>query len=245
MLAAALDAGGEPQQLVFLNAVGRNDLHQFRPALGQRAGLVDHEGVDPFQPLQRFGIADQNSRPRATADPDHDRHRRGEAERTRTGDDQHGDGGNQRKCEAWLRPEHHPGNERQQRRRKHGGHEPARNPVGQLLDRRARALRLRHQIDDPRQHGIAADPLGAQHQAAVLVDGAADQDRAGRFRHRHGLARHHEFIDERMALGDGAVDRDLLAGPHPQEVADRDRIDRDILVAVSADPPRSVRRQPQ
>ena len=64
-----------------------------------------------------------------------------------------------------------------ERRSDHRGHEPAGDPVGKPLDRRARALRFRHQIDDPRQHGVAADLLGAQHQPAALVDGAADHMR--------------------------------------------------------------------
>ncbi len=47
----------------------------------------------------------------AAADADHDRHRRGQAERARAGDDQHRDGGDQRVGEARLRPPDHPGDE--------------------------------------------------------------------------------------------------------------------------------------
>ena len=49
--------------------------------------------------------------------------------------------------------------------------------------------------------------------------------------------------DERPSTSD-AVDRDLLAGPHPQPVADRDGVERDFLVAaVGFDAARGLRRE--
>ena len=45
--------------------------------------------------------------------------------------------------------------------RDHRGHEPGGNSVGQSLNRRAAALRLADHLDDLRQHGFAADTLGA------------------------------------------------------------------------------------
>ena len=68
--------------------------------------------------------------------------------------------------EARLGPEDRPGREGDQRDRDHRGHEPARHPVGQALDRRAAALRLGHHLDDLRQHRVAADLLGAHDEAA-------------------------------------------------------------------------------
>ena len=68
MLAAAFDAGGQPQQLVFRDAFGRNDVDDFWFALGQRAGLVDHQRVDALEPLQRLRVADQDAGMRAAAD---------------------------------------------------------------------------------------------------------------------------------------------------------------------------------
>ena len=84
-----------------------------RLAFGQRAGLVDDEGVDLLQALQRLGVLDQHARLRAAADADHDRHRRREAERAGAGDDEHGDGGDQAEGEARLRPPDRPRSERQ------------------------------------------------------------------------------------------------------------------------------------
>ena len=95
MLAAALDAGGEPQHFVFVEARRGHDGHDLRLAFGQRAGLVDDERVDLLHALQRLGILDQHAGLRAAADADHDRHRRRQAERAGAGDDQHADGGDQ------------------------------------------------------------------------------------------------------------------------------------------------------
>ncbi len=90
-----------------------HDRHDLGLAFGERAGLVDHDGVDALEPLQRLGVADQDSGMRAAADADHDRHRGGKPQRAGTGDDQHRDGGDQAEREARLRPERHPGRERQ------------------------------------------------------------------------------------------------------------------------------------
>ena len=54
----------------------------------QRAGFVDHQRIDFFEPLQSLGILDQHARLRAAPDADHDRHRRGQAKGAGAGDDE-------------------------------------------------------------------------------------------------------------------------------------------------------------
>ena len=95
VLAAALEACGEPEQFVLVDALGGEDRGHRRLALGQGAGLVDDERVDLLEPLQRLGVLDEEAEARALADADHDRHRRREAEGTGTGDDQDRDGGDE------------------------------------------------------------------------------------------------------------------------------------------------------
>ena len=60
-------------------------------ALGERAGLVDDQRVHLLHDLQRLGVLDQHAGLGAAADADHDRHRRGQAQGARAGDDQHRD----------------------------------------------------------------------------------------------------------------------------------------------------------
>ena len=100
-LARSTLAASRSSRLV--EACRRHDRGDRRPAFGQRAGLVDDQRVDLLQPLQRLGVLDQHAGLGAAADADHDRHRRGEAERAGAGDDQHGDRGDQRVGEARLR----------------------------------------------------------------------------------------------------------------------------------------------
>ena len=85
------------------------------------------------------------------------------------------DGGDQRIGEARLRPEHRPGGEGEQRDRDHRRHEPAGDLIGEALDRRARALRGRDHLHDLRQQRVAADLLGAHHEAAGGVERAGDR----------------------------------------------------------------------
>ena len=140
------------------NAVGGDDRDDLRLALGQRAGLVDHERVDLLHPLQRFGVLDQHAGLRAAADADHDRHRRGEAERAGAGDDQHGDGGDQPVGQAAARARTvAQAAKASTATSDHGRHEPAGDLVGQPLDRRAQRCASRHHLHDLRQQRVAAD----------------------------------------------------------------------------------------
>ncbi len=109
MLAGALDAGGNAEDVVFGKARRRHDRDHLGLALGQRARLVDHERVDLLHPLQRLGVLDQHAGLRAAADADHDRHRGRQAQRAGAGDDQHADGGDEAEGQPRLRSEPGPG----------------------------------------------------------------------------------------------------------------------------------------
>ena len=112
MLARPLEAGGEPQQLVLVDARGRHQRGHLGLALGQRAGLVDHQRVDLGEALERLGVLDQHARLGAAPGADHDRHRRREAERAGAGDDQHRDRGDQRVGHGRRRAEQRPARRR-------------------------------------------------------------------------------------------------------------------------------------
>ncbi|MNV18331.1 hypothetical protein D3C71_1091530 [compost metagenome] len=89
MLAALVQAGRPLQDLI--GSEGRHRLHVAErwPALGQRAGLVDHQRVDLAQCFDRLGIAEQHPVLRGATGGDHDRHRCGQPQCARAGDDQH------------------------------------------------------------------------------------------------------------------------------------------------------------
>ena len=232
MLAAALDAGRELQHLRLVEAGQGHDRDHFRFSFGEGAGLVDDQGVDLFHALQRLGILDQHAGVRAAADADHDRHRRGQPQRAGAGDDQHAHRRDQPVGEARLRPERRPGGEGKKRHRDHRRHEPAGDLVGESLDRRAAALRLRHHLHDLGQQCVTADLFGAHHEAAAAVEGAADDAGIFFLGDRHGFAGDHGFIERGAAFQHAAVDRHLVAGAHAQFVADLHGVERNLLVAA-------------
>ena len=122
-----------------------------RFAFGERAGLVDDQRGHLFEQFERLGVPEEHARLCAAAGAHHDRHRRGQAERARTRDDQDGDRIDERICEPGLRPHQRPRDKRHHRDGNDDRHEPGRNRIGQTLNRRARSLRLAHHPHDLRE----------------------------------------------------------------------------------------------
>ena len=113
---------------------------QRHPAGGDRAGLVEHDRVDPARGLEDLRALDQQPELRAAAGADQQRGRRGEPERARAGDDQHRDGGGEgeRRALAGAEPEA----ERRDGERDDDRDEDAGDAVGEPLDRRLAGLRV-------------------------------------------------------------------------------------------------------
>ena len=228
MLRAFFQAGGERQQFVLRKAFGSDDIGQPRPAFGQGAGLVDDQRIDRSEAFERGGFLDQHAGMRPAPGGGHDRHRRRQAERTGTGDDQHRDRRDDGEDQAGLGAEDRPGDKGGERDQHDGRDEVEGDAVGQPLNRRARALRLGDQLDDARKRRLGADLFGAHDQRTVLVERAAGQGIALRLFDRQRLARDHRFVDGRAAFQHDAVDRHGIAGTDAQAVAGLDRIERHI-----------------
>ena len=115
-----------------------------------------------------------------------------------------------------------PDDERQRRDRHHDRHEHRAHAIGELLDRRARRLRVAHQPDDLRERAVGADRRSRGHRSAPvrLIVPPITRSPAP-LAHRHRLAGEHRLVDRGRAVDDLAVDRDALAGPHEDEVAGR------------------------
>ena len=244
MFAGTLDACREPQNLALLKSLRSNDGDDLWLAFRQRPGLVDYEGVDFFHALQRFGVFDQDASLSAAPDANHDRHRRGKTESTGTGNDEHTDRGEQAKRHAGFRPKVSPGAKSDHRDHDHRGHEPAGDLIGQPLDRRARALRLRDHFNDLGKQRVAPDFFGAHHESAGLIESAGDHLRASLFADRHGFACHQRFVEGRATLEDDPIHRHLFSGAYPQSVACNQTIDLNLVVgAIISDPASGFGRQ--
>ncbi len=123
-----------------------------------------------------------------------------------------------------------PRRKRQDGNRDDGGHEHGRDPVSQTLHRGAASLRIRHRVHDPRQHRVGADLLGHDHELPALIDRASGHLGARFLGHGHGLARHHGLVHRAPPFDHAAVDRQFLARPHPQAIADDNRVKRHVLL---------------
>ncbi len=233
MLARPFERGGKRQDHGLVEAGGRGDAGHRRFALGQRPRLVHHQRVDLLHALEGGSVLDEHAGRGSLADADHDRHRRRQTECARTGDDQHGDGDDQRVGAGRRRSPDRPGDEGDDRDADHRRDEPSGDGIGKTLDRRPAALRFRDHLHDAGQHRLASDLLGAHDQPAAAVDRAADQAVARTLLDRHRLAGDHQLVDHAATVHDDAIDGHALARPHPQAIADLNPFQRDLLVAAA------------
>ena len=135
-------AGGRRRERrIASHALGCDRTDQSRPALGQRAGLVEGHRVDRVRQLQRLGVLDQDAVPRRDAGAGHDRRRRRQAQRAGAGDHQHRDGVDQRLVPRRRRPASQPSEASAAAMHQHDRHEHGAHAVDQALDRRLGGLR--------------------------------------------------------------------------------------------------------
>ena len=189
------------------------------PAARERAGLVEHDRVDPVRALERLAAPDQDARLGPAAGADHDRRRRREAHRARTGDDQHRDQVHQREGQARLRPESRQNTKVSAAKASTAGTNwrgPGRPAAGSAPWSPAPCSTSRTICASAVSRPTRGGP---EHEGAVRVEGRADDLVAGLLLDRHGFAGEHRLVDRRRALDDDAVDRHLLARPDAQQVA--------------------------
>jgi hypothetical protein len=246
MFASLVEARGDAQHLRVVESCGSDHRAKRRLPDRERAGLVHDERIDRAQRFDRFRVAEEHAARGAAAHGDHDRHRRGEPQRARARDDEHGHGAYERVEPARLGSEESPREERGDRDRDHAQHEPIGDDVGHALHRRTGALRLRHHLHDLRKHGLRADLLGPHDEAARGVEAGPDHPVARPFLDRDRLAGDHRLVDARPALDDDAIDRHLFAGAHAKPVSDVHVSELDVLFgSVATDAPRRARREAQ
>ena len=198
MLAGALEARRQPQQRVRSSTPGaaRPTTSFGLPSVS--VPVLSTTSVSTFSSTS-IASALRNSTPASRAAPGrhHDRHRRGQAERARAGDDQHGDRVDERVGQPRLGPEHGPDDERQRSRRRSPRHEPGGDPsasrwIGARLRCASPTMR-----DDLREQRVRADALGPHHERAGAVDGAARSPVARLLLDRDRLAGDHRLVDGR------------------------------------------------
>ncbi|MNH01862.1 hypothetical protein D3C79_610860 [compost metagenome] len=167
--------------------------------------------------LQGFGVLDQDAMACGDAGPGHDRCWRGQAQGTRAGDDQHGNGIDQRGFQR--RAGQPPADQGNQRQHQHGRDEHLADAVHQFLDRCLGRLGILDQADDPGQHGLGPQCLRAYQQPTFAIDGATGDGIAGLLGHGQALAADQGFVGVAAAFLDLAIDREALAGFDQHQVS--------------------------
>ena len=204
---------------------GNHNVGHGRLAAGDRARLIEHRGAHAAQVLQRLGALKENAHLGALAGADHNGDGRGQAQRTRAADHQHGDGGGKRFVDA--SGQRHPRHKSYGRDYKHHGHEHAGDLVGHAGDGRLGGVGVLDELDNLGERRVGAHTRGAEGKRARAVDRGRVDGVAGGLLHGDGLAGQCTFVHGRSALEYHAVDRDGLAGAHTQHLAGQNGIDVD------------------
>ena len=185
-----------------------------RTAFGHGTRLVQHDGVYPSCTLQAFGVLDKDASFGSLADAHHDGCRCGQPQGAGTGDDEHRHQCQQAVGEAVGWSQQYPAEETQQGNGHDGGNEDTCNTVRQLLHRSFAALCILYGTDDVGQQCVVSHLLGAEYEAALLVDGTRQYTVACALAHGQRFAAQHAFVYVRLAAYYRAVHGHAFAGLH-------------------------------
>ncbi|KAF1736545.1 hypothetical protein CRV24_002152 [Beauveria bassiana] len=208
-------------------------------AVGNGARLVEHHLGHLCGTLERCAALDEDAVFGAHARADHDSRGRREAQRARASKDDDGDAqldadhdfATARVLQEDLRRvrqhvgEYHPGEKRAEAEHEDRGYKVARDRVGDLLNRRARRLRVLHKPHNLTELSVTAGARDAEVDPAITVDGAANDIVAETFLDGHGLTRNHALVDVGFAADHGAISGDLVARSNNDNVAELQQLD--------------------
>ncbi len=229
-----LGGGGQRQQP--RRGVGRTDpeAHDVRPGQRQGARLVEDDGVDLVEQLQRASVLDEQAPARGDLEVVQQPQRggqRGPVLRVRFDDGR-----------AGARPEHGP---RRQAGDERGHHQPVRHAFGAEL---AAGLEVDGAVEharDVRRRRGGAGLLDANVDLARQDDGEGEHAVADTLLGRDRLAGHDVLIHGGRAVDDAAVDGDRLPGDDGHDVADRHRLQRPFDLDVPHAHPHGARLLPE
>ncbi len=171
--------------------------------------------------MQRLTLAEQNAQLCAASCAHHDGGGGGEPHGAGTGDDQNGDGLDQRFAQTCFGRQRQPGEEGDERDGDDGGHEISRHAIHQGLDGQFGALSLLHHGDDLAEHRIRASPAGADDKGAFGVHRPADHRITLGFMNRDRFAGQHGFVHIGLAAFHFAIHGQTFAGAHMDKIAGR------------------------
>ena len=207
-----LKTGGERQQLVLGHVLREGDhVREVRSGVGERARLVEDDGVDFGKRLEVAAALDDDASGRAFLHGGEDGERRRQAQRAAVVDEQHGG-----RAVQIARDEPDDGREREVE-----GHDR----IGELerlaLDARLHLLAFLDEADDLREARAVADARRTNADLAALDDGARKDGAARGAVHGERLARHRGLVHGGLAVKHHAVDGNDAARAHDDHVLGR------------------------
>ena len=205
-----LQTGGKAQHFRLVVSAEGDDRRHGGRRIGQRAGLVEHNGVRLGHRLQKASALDGDVI--AAALPHGGQHRDGDGQLQGAGEVHH---------QHRQHFRHVPGQQIGQRRAAQRiGHQSVRHPGGLVLGGGFQLLRLLDHVNHPVIPPAAGGFLHGDDALALLRHRSGIDGTAGVLRHGHGLAGEGGLVHHGLALHHPAVQRDHAAG------ADHDTVPR-------------------
>ena len=197
-------------QHVFFFVIGKgDDVCDFRRGVGERAGLVEDDGVCICNCLEESAALDGDVGRACLAHGGQNRNRHGKLERAREIDHQHG---------KHLRDV--PGQQiRQYRAAQRIGNKPVCKARRLVLGGGLELFGLFDHFDDAIVSAAAHRLFHAEDALTLLADGACVDKAAFVLDNRHRLSGHGRLVDHCLALDHLSVERDEVAGADDHEVA--------------------------
>ena len=223
------DGGGDAVQSVFVKAAVGNAINggNLRPAFGQRASFVQHDGIDVGGFFHRRCVFEPNAVFHRLAHANHNRGRRRQTERARTGNHQNSNGVHQCNRPIAL---NQPSNDKSQKRNAHDSwHEYRRRFIGYARNRCFTALCFRERIHHVAEQGLAAELRSAVHHAAFGHQRACQHFAACLFLFRIGFAGKMTLVRPTAAAFNNAIGGNAFAVIGADKVADLYLVDGQLF----------------
>ena len=203
-----------------------------RFSLRDRPRFIQHDRVHPVHQLQALGILDQYIMFRPFTDPDHDRCRRRQSQRTRAGNNQHRDRRQQSMSESKVTAYQHPHDKRDHRNPHHYRNKDSGNTVHQFLHGSFTSLCLLHHPDNIGQNGFSPDLIGTETETSLLIYCPGIHGLSFHLLHGYRLPGNHTLIDKRRPFCHFSIHRNLFPRFHDQNIPYRNLTDRHLLFAT-------------
>ncbi len=206
---------------------------------GERACLVDDEGVHLAQVFEGSGVLDEDLLLRRLSYSHHQGSGSRQAHGAGTGDHQYGNGAQYRLWQTGIATHQPPYYKGKEGDACHCGYEDQCRLIDDALHGGLASLRLLHHTDNLRQGGLLAYLLGTHAELALARDGSCQHLVAHPLGGRSWLARYHRLIHiggigghKALGLCHRAIHGNLLSGTHLDDVAIGDGGDGHFLHLV-------------